>query len=68
MNTILILHPDIVFPLLKKLTEVGDPLVKKVFKEEIAKRYKSGFPSVVKYLEEEEYLNYLSKEELEVSE
>lgn len=60
-----LLHRDIAFPLLKKLTEVGDPLAKKVFKEEIAKRYKSCFPSVVKYLEEEGYLAYLSKEELE---
>ncbi|MFW9877286.1 MAG: hypothetical protein ACFFG0_29700, partial [Candidatus Thorarchaeota archaeon] len=60
-----LLHRDIAFPLLKRLTEVGDPLAKKVFKEEIAKRYKSGFSSVVKYLEEEGYLKYLSKEELE---
>ncbi|TXT64250.1 MAG: hypothetical protein BAJALOKI1v1_590010 [Promethearchaeota archaeon] len=36
-----------------------------MFKEEIAKRYKSGFPTGVKYLEEERYLKYLSEEELE---
>jgi len=60
-----LIHHNLAFPLLKRLTEVGDPLAKKVFKEEIAKRYKSGFPSVVKYLEEEGYLEYLSKEELE---
>ena len=60
-----LIHYNLAFPLLKRLTEVGDPLAKKVFKEEIAKRYKSGFPSVVKYLEEEGYLEYLSKEELE---
>ena len=60
-----ILHRNLAFPLLKRLTEVGDPIAKKLFKEEIAKRYKSGFPSVVKYLEEEGYLNYLSKEEIE---
>ena len=60
-----LIHHNLAFPLLKRLTEAGDPLAKKVFKEEIAKRYKSGFPSVVKYLEEEGYLKYLSKEELE---
>ena len=61
-----LIHYNLAFPLLKRLTEAGDLLAKKVFKEEIAKRYKSGFPSVVKYLEEERYLEYLSKEELEV--
>lgn len=60
-----LIHSNLAFPLLKKLTEVGDPIAKKVFKEEIAKKYRSGFPSVVKYLEEEGYLDYLSKEELE---
>ncbi|MFW9878051.1 MAG: hypothetical protein ACFFG0_33640 [Candidatus Thorarchaeota archaeon] len=61
-----LIHYNLAFPLLKRLTEVGDPLAKRVFKEEIAKRYKSGFPSVVKFLEEEHYLRYLTKEELEV--
>ncbi|MFW9894332.1 MAG: hypothetical protein ACFFD7_00845 [Candidatus Thorarchaeota archaeon] len=60
-----LIHYNLAFPLLKKLTEAGDPQAKKIFKEEIAKRYNSGFPSVVKYLEEEGYLEYLSKEELE---
>jgi hypothetical protein len=60
-----LIHYNLAFPLLKRLTEVGDPLAKRVFKEEIAKRYNSGFPSVVKYLEEEGFLEYLSKEELE---
>lgn len=31
------------FPLLKKLTEAGDPFARKVFKEEIAQRLESGF-------------------------
>jgi len=30
-----LLHRNMAFPLLKKLTDVGDPLAKKVFKEEI---------------------------------
>lgn len=60
-----ILHSNIAFPLLKKLVEVGDPLALKVFKEEIAKRYESGHPSVVKFLEKEGYLEYLDETERE---
>jgi hypothetical protein len=60
-----LLHSNLAFPLLKKLAEVGDPKAKRVFKEEIARRYESGVPSVVMYLEEEGYLEYLSKEELD---
>lgn len=52
------------FPLLKELTEAGDPVAKKVFKEEIAKRYVSGHPSVVGFLNYEGYLNYLSSDEI----
>ena len=58
-----LLHSNLAFPLLKKLTEVGDPLAKKVFKEEIAKRYNTGVESVRTYLENRNYLNYLTKEE-----
>jgi len=60
-----LLHRNLAFPLLKRLTDVGDPIAKKVFKEEIAKRYASGHPSVVRFLEKEGYIRYLSKEELE---
>lgn len=59
-----VLHRNIAFPLLKKLTKVGDPLARKVFKEEIAKRYASGHPSVVKFLRKEGYLDYLDENEL----
>ncbi len=54
-----ILHRNLAFPLLKKLTEAGDPMAKKVFREEIAKRYASGCHSVVEFLRREGYLNYL---------
>lgn len=65
MSTILVSFTEkIAFPLLKKLTEAGDPIAKRVFKEEIAKRYASGFPSMVRYLEHEGYLKYLSEDEL----
>lgn len=45
-----LLHSNIAFPLLKKLTETGDPLAKRVFKEEIAERFSSGYQSVITYL------------------
>ncbi|MBS3741872.1 MAG: hypothetical protein KGY74_07110 [Candidatus Cloacimonetes bacterium] len=58
-----ILEMRLAFPLLKRLTEVGDPMAKKVLKEEIARRYKSGYDSVQKFLELEGYLELLSLEE-----
>ncbi|KKL47399.1 hypothetical protein LCGC14_2335940, partial [marine sediment metagenome] len=59
-----ILHSNLAFPLLKELTKAGDPQAKKVFKEEIAKRFLKGNFSVKENLVEEKYLNYLNKEEL----
>lgn len=58
-----LLHRNLAFPLLKKLTEEGDLIAKKKFKEEIGKRYFTGVESVQTYLEEEGYMKYLSKEE-----
>jgi hypothetical protein len=58
-----ILHSNLAFPLLKALVNVGDPLAKKVFKEEIALRLASGYPSVVQHLINQGYLDYLTKEE-----
>ncbi|MFO8020054.1 MAG: leucine-rich repeat domain-containing protein [Promethearchaeia archaeon] len=60
-----ILHRNIAFPLLKKLTEAGDPLARRVFKEEIASRLEAGYRSVSLYLINEGYLDYLDKEEFE---
>ena len=59
-----ILHSNLAFPLLKELSDVGDIIAKRVFKEEIAKRLATGYPSVVKYLIEERYIKYLTREEL----
>lgn len=59
-----LLHRNIAFPLLKKLTDVGDPLAKRVFKEEIISRYVRGFETVKEYLYEEGYLSYLNLEEI----
>ena len=61
-----LLHRNLAFPLLKALVDAGDPLARRVFKEEIAMRMESGYPSVVRYLINQGYLNYLSKEELEI--
>lgn len=63
-----LIHRNLDFPLLKRLTELGDPIAKKVFKEEVAKRWVSGHPSVVEYLKREGYLGYLTQEELEAIE
>lgn len=59
-----ILHRNLAFPLLKRLSNVGDPIAKKRFKEEIALRYSSGHTSVIMFLTESGYLKYLSSEEL----
>jgi len=59
-----LLKSDLAFPLLKKLTEAGDPLANKVFREEIAKRFENGHRQVQEYLLEEGYMSYLSEEEL----
>jgi len=60
-----LLHRNLAFPLLKELVNVGDPIAKQVFKEEIAKRIESGNLTVIIYLLNEGYLRYLEKEESE---
>lgn len=57
-----IIHRNLAFPLLKKLCEVGDPIANIKFVEEIGKRLESGYPAVIRYLNNEGYLNYLPKE------
>ena len=54
---------NISFPLLRELTKAGDPLAKKVFKEEIALRLESGYPSVVQYLLNQGYIQVFSPSE-----
>ena len=58
-----LLHGNLAFPLLKKLVEEGDETAKRVFKEEIIKRLESGYLPVITYLSEEEYDEYLTREE-----
>ena len=59
-----ILHSNIAFPMLKKLTEVGDPRARRVFNEEIARRYEMGDEKFRFNLKEIGYLKYLTEEEL----
>ncbi|MFW9879353.1 MAG: hypothetical protein ACFFG0_40265 [Candidatus Thorarchaeota archaeon] len=59
-----LLHRNIAFPLLKKLTEIGDLNAKRVFKDEIIKRFVYGNSSVKEFLYIENYLSYLDIQEL----
>ncbi|MFO8017912.1 MAG: hypothetical protein R6U96_04710 [Promethearchaeia archaeon] len=58
-----ILEMRLAFPLLKKLTEAGDSQARKVFKEEVARRFQSGFRPVQEYLMMEGYTDVLTNEE-----
>ncbi|MFX1375197.1 MAG: leucine-rich repeat domain-containing protein [Promethearchaeota archaeon] len=60
-----ILYRNMAFPLLRELTRQGDPKARRVFKEEIAMRFASGHPTVIQYLINEGYLQYLDSEELD---
>ena len=60
-----ILMSNISFPLLRELSRAGDPVAKRVYKEEIAVRLESGYPSVVQYLLAQGYLGEFSPDEFE---
>lgn len=61
-----LLHRNLAFPLLKKLTEAGDFLAKVVLKEEIVKRLSSGNRAVNQFLMNKGYIDMLEEEELEI--
>ncbi len=52
-----VLHTNLAFPLLRKLTKYGDKLAKKVLKTEIMKRFRSGNLNVMTFLVKEGYLD-----------
>lgn len=54
-----LIHKNLAFHLLHKLSKAGDPVAKNMFKEEIVKRFLSGHPSVMGYLFENGFINYL---------
>ena len=58
-----LLHSNLALPLLKKLTEVGDPEAKKVFREEVLQRLEIGSDKVVLFLLENNYLKHFTKDE-----
>lgn len=57
-----LIHRNLAFPLLRELADAGDPLAKRVFGEEVAKRLESGYLPVVSYLFLEHYTYYLSED------
>ncbi|MFX1257698.1 MAG: leucine-rich repeat domain-containing protein [Promethearchaeota archaeon] len=59
-----LLHSNLAFPLLKKLSEAGDPQAKKTFKKEILKRLNSEYLPILMYLINRNYLDYFTMEEL----
>jgi len=59
-----LLHSNLAFRLLKKLAEIGDPLAKKIFKEEIVERLNSRYDPVIYYLIKTKYTDFLSREDL----
>jgi Leucine-rich repeat (LRR) protein len=61
-----LLHSNLAFPLLKKLTDVGDPTARRVFKEEIAERLTNLYTNVAQYLIQENYLEYFNSEEFKL--
>lgn len=58
------LHSNLSFPLLKRLTEVGDLKALRVFKDEIAERFASKHEPVSLFLIKGGYLNFFNDEEL----
>jgi len=58
-----LIHSNLAFPLLKKLTKAGDTVAESVFKGEVAKRISHGYYPVIRYLIEEGYADILSREE-----
>ncbi len=60
-----ILVSELSFPILKELSDLGDPIAKKALIKEIKSRFLSNFFPVQKFLMNEGYLNLLSKEDFE---
>jgi len=58
-----LLHSNLAFPLLRKLTQAGDKIAKQVFKKEIINRFRDGNLNVMTFLIIEGYLDELSIEE-----
>ncbi len=57
-----LLHKNLAFPLLKRLSIVGDPVAKKVLVREITERFKSKATSVQIFLVQGRFLSFLEDE------
>lgn len=60
-----LLHSNIAFSLLKELVRAGDPLAKRVYKDEIAMRLSSGYLPVISNIILDGCLDSFNSEELE---
>ncbi len=60
-----LLHSNLAFPLLNRLSQAGDPQAKKVFKEEVARRLESGYLPVQLFLLNQGYLDFFTLDELQ---
>jgi len=61
-----ILHRNLSFPLLKRLASLDDLKAKRVFREEVAMRLESGYPSVIAFLSYGGYLNVITDDEFKI--
>ncbi|MBD3214271.1 MAG: hypothetical protein GF311_16795 [Candidatus Lokiarchaeota archaeon] len=52
------------FNLLKKLSEVGDPLAERIFRNEIISAFRTGKDSIVTHLKGGGFLNYLNQNQM----
>ncbi|NHJ19525.1 MAG: hypothetical protein EAX91_01185 [Candidatus Lokiarchaeota archaeon] len=61
-----LIHPDLSFPLLRELVQLGDPKALEVFKDELVKKFKSNHMPTVIFLLQGGYLDEFTDEEFEV--
>lgn len=61
-----LIHSNLAFPLLKRLTEVGDPKALEVFKLEILRRFNEGSSMTRDYLVVNNYIDYLIEEDIRI--
>ncbi|MBY9006067.1 MAG: hypothetical protein KGD63_04860 [Candidatus Lokiarchaeota archaeon] len=58
-----VLHSNLAFPLLRRLSKAGDMKAKKVFKDEIVSRFRNGNLNVMTFLVKEGFLDEIDIEE-----
>ncbi|MHA1106728.1 MAG: leucine-rich repeat domain-containing protein [Promethearchaeota archaeon] len=58
-----LIHSNLAFPLLQKLSEVGDPLAKEKFQEEVRKRYEKGTEKTREFIRKAGIIDYLPLDE-----